>query len=463
MIVFFLNFGKNYNLNTIFLPIMRLIRFCKGVMLCGVALFGISASGNNPTPGFTATLADVDSHEAGGNYYCYPWLNQEPPAQTPAPQGYRPFHIEHSGRHGSRWHIGYGNYDKSVALLEKGERNGKLTPLGVKTLEAARKIQAAARGREGELSDNGALQHQGIGRRMARNYPQIFNATTNVNAKSTVVIRSILSMFNGLSGIQSVVPSINIKTDASHGDMWYMNYDDKEAWKSRENADTTVCREFLAHHENHGEYLKKLFNDEKFAKDSIGDALFNPLYNLLVNTQSHSDQPWLVDEIFSIDEIRERWQQRNINWFMHAGNSRLTGNRMPFSQANLLRDIIESTDSAINSTTPSANLRYSHDTIIFPLAVLMEMENFGEEINDLEQLAPNGWHDYLVVPMGANIQIVFYRKDGSHSIDDVLFKALLNEREVTLPFQAVEGPYYRWKDAKEYYTRKIAPYVTDKP
>ena len=62
--------------------------------------------------------------------------------------------------------------------------------------------------------------------------------------------------------------------------------------------------------------------------------------------------------------------------------------------------------------------------------------------------------------MAGNIQIVFYRKDGGNDVNDVLFKALLNEREVKLPFNAVEGPYYRWKDAKDYYSKKIAPYVT---
>ena len=90
----------------------------------------------------------------------------------------------------------------------------------------------------------------------------------------------------------------------------------------------------------------------------------------------------------------------------------------------------------------------------------MEMNNFGEEINDLEELGAKGWHDYLVVPMAANIQIVFYRKDGNTNPDDILFKAMLNEQEVTLPFTPVSGPYYRWKDAKDYYSTKIAPYVT---
>ncbi len=446
---------------------MKLSTTVKTFLLAGAMLSGIPSAmavsskvTDNSSNAGTATLTDVDSHEAAGNYYCYPWLKQTPPSQTPAPKGYKPFHMEHAGRHGSRWLIGYKQYDRALELLEKGERHGKLTPLGEKVLATVRTIHSAAQGREGELSDNGALQHQGIGKRMAQNYPALFNGTTNVNAKSTVVIRSILSMFNGLNGIQTVVPDIHIKTDASKGDMWYMDADDEGAQEARKAADANERKAFNNNHDNKGEYLSKLFNDPQFAKDSIGSKLFSSLFSVLANAQSHSDQPWLLDEVFSIDEIRDRWAERNVNWFMHAGNSKMTGNSMPYSQANLMRDIIESVDTAVNSKTPSVNLRYNHDTVVFPLATLMEMNNLGDEINDLEQLAQVGWHDYLVVPMAGNIQIVFYRKDGSNDVNDVLFKALLNEREVKLPFNAVEGPYYRWKDAKDYYSKKIAPYVT---
>jgi hypothetical protein len=52
------------------------------------------------------------------------------------------------------------------------------------------------------------------------------------------------------------------------------------------------------------------------------------------------------------------------------------------------------------------------------------------------------------------VQLVFYRpvkgKPGA-----ILVKALLNEREMTLPATPVSGPYYRWADLREYYKKKI--------
>lgn len=413
------------------------------------------------TPVISAdTLEDVDFFEAGGNYYCYPWLGKEAPELTQAPEGYVPFHIEHYSRHGSRWHIGDGNYDKPFELLSKAKRDNKLTPLGEEVFE----IVVAARdeykkGRDGELSDKGAIQHQEIGKRMAKNYPEIFTPETNIDARSTVVIRSILSMFNGLSGIQSVVPEINIKTDASYADMWYMNYDDKEARRLQNRADSLYLKPFTAKHSNKGDYLKKIINDETYAKDSIGSALFNPLFSLLVNTQSHYAQPWIVDKVFTEDEARERWMIRNAQWFLQGGNSKLTENHQPFTQSNLLKNMIESVDTAIMTNSKSVNLRYGHDSIIMPLTCLLEIDEFGQEINDLEDLAPLGWHNYKSIPMAGNIQLIFYRPENEiGNPDDVLVKVLLNETEAVLPFDSSNAPYYKWSEMKDYYLTKINDY-----
>ncbi|MDE5837293.1 MAG: histidine-type phosphatase, partial [Paramuribaculum sp.] len=100
------------------------------------------------------------------NYYAYPYTNAPAPKLTPAPNGYKPFHIEHYGRHGSRWHIGAGMYKTPVAMLEVAERNGKLTPRGAEVLAQLKEIEVQSRGRDGELTPLGAAQHRGIAKRM---------------------------------------------------------------------------------------------------------------------------------------------------------------------------------------------------------------------------------------------------------------------------------------------------------
>lgn len=412
---------------------------------------------------FTISLSGLASvKELSGNLMEYPWVDKEPPIQTAPPEGYAPFHMEHYSRHGSRWLIGGDDYLTPVRRLEAAERNGKLTPLGIKTLNALREIQKASEGRLGELSDMGAVQHRVIGRRMALNYPEIFNAEGNIDAKATVVIRCILSMYNGLKGIQEIVPEINPTVDASYADMWFMNFDDKNGWAEKSEADKTVLQEFKNNHRGSDAYLDRLVTDPQFARDSVVPGLMPYLYWVLANTQSHSGQPWLLEDVFSEDELKENWLQGNAGWFLHGGNTILTNGRPPFVQRKLLKRIIEQTDSAIVCDSPSARLRYGHDGILLNLICLMELGGYGDRIDSLEELDSLGWHDHDIIPMGGNLQLVFYRKpDGNE--DDVLVKALINEREVTMPGEPVSGPYYRWSDVKKYYLNKLDSFYKSHP
>ncbi|MDE6409989.1 MAG: histidine-type phosphatase [Muribaculaceae bacterium] len=398
---------------------------------------------------------ETDFHKLSGNLRAYPYVDNEPPAQTPPPAGYRPFHLEHYGRHGSRWLIGGNDYLIPVKNLEKAERAGKLTPLGAETLAALREIEKASHGRLGELSDKGALQHQAIGRRMARNYPELFTDSSFVDAKATVVIRCILSMLNGLQGIREVAPNVSTRSDASHADMYFMNYDDKPAWVIKDRAEETVLKDYREKHKLSGDYLSRLVTDPQFARDSVEPGLMPYLYWVLANTQGHTGQPWLLDKVLTADEAREAWRYDNGMWTLHCIDTPLTERRMPYTQRMLLKNIIESTDTAINSTRPSVNLRYGHDGILINFITLMELDDLGREFASIEEAEAAGLRSYDLIPMAGNIQLVFYRNDDG----DVLVKALLNEREMRLPAEPVSGPYYRWNDLRDYYMKKIEPYL----
>ena len=68
-------------------------------------------------------------------------------------------------------------------------------------------------------------------------------------------------------------------------------------------------------------------------------------------------------------------------------------------------------------------------------------------------------------PMACNIQLVCYcpiakKVQGAEyrsptTGDDILVKALLNERETYLPAQTDNWPYYKWQDLRQYYLNKI--------
>lgn len=405
--------------------------------------------------GAHAHTEDITGHQLAGNLLAYPFTETPPPALSEAPEGYIPFHMEHYGRHGSRWLIGEEDYAVPVKNLEKAEKADKLTPLGQTTLDALRQIQKESQGRLGELSDKGALQHRIIGQRMAQNFPEIFTPEADLSAKSTPVVRCIISMANALEGIQNIAPGVHFNKDASMADMWFMNYDDKPAWIVKDSAASVVLQPYRDSVLVTRTYLQRLVTDQQFALDSVEPGLLPRLYWVLGNAQSHSNQPWLFEEVFSRRELLENWKAGNAGWFIHGGNSKLTNHRMPFVQRNLLARIIERTDSAISTGKPGANLRFGHDGILISLITLMELGDYGMEINSLSELENSDFRDFDIIPMGANLQLVFYRPEGDFTPDDILVKALINEKEVTMPAAPVSGAFYRWADLKKHYLSKI--------
>jgi hypothetical protein len=172
------------------------------------------------------------------------------------------------------------------------------------------------------------------------------------------------------------------------------------------------------------------------------------------NTRMSSKTSFL--DLITYEDIHQFWQNENAWWYFMYGPSLLNGGNQPYTQRCLLRKIIEEADSCIQLRKPGVQLRYGHETIILPLTCLLELNHFGYQTNDLEELESHGWWACMVFPMASNIQFVFYRQDPFDK--DVMVKVLLNEQEATLPIESTTAPYYLWKDVRAYYLRKIDAY-----
>ena len=259
----------------------------------------------------------ADRSLSASNYLAYPGPLQK--KLTPAPSGYEPFYLSHYGRHGSRWLIGDSDYNKPVVLLEKADSLGKLTPKGKDVLAKLRIMRDAAMGRDGELTQRGALQHKQIAERMLKNFPQIFAGKTNVDAKSTVVIRCILSMENALQEMTKMNPQLNITHDASYHDMYYMNYDDTLLFKKRMPTSAMVpYTEFCKNHEHPERVMRLLFNDDDYWKNHLNaNKLYEVLFKQASNVQSTELRKSMsLYDLFTDDEIYDLWQINNAWWYI---------------------------------------------------------------------------------------------------------------------------------------------------
>ena len=389
-----------------------------------------------------------------------------------APKGFKPFYMSHYGRHGSRYLLNTPQYNDPYTILQQADEKGVLTDFGKDVLRRLEIMAKDADGHLGDLTIVGQQQHRGIARRMVRNYPEIFNKNTTIVARSTTSHRVMASMTAAMMEFSSILPKMNIDYNCSDFDRGYMNSEDRainSAKNSRER--NAAVNAFNAKHNNPERLMCALFTDTTFitryqrtsSSGSVSvsdrsDDLYTKIYDIAANMGSHSYLGFDLDDVFTYEEWYDCWLQNNLYWFSVSGYHDLTQNIVPYGHATLLQDFLDKADMALANGTPAANLRYGHDTALYPLLCLMEVNDCEFAPKDIEDLATK-WVNYDIVHMGSNLQLIFFKdKNGK-----ILVRALLDEKEAKLPTECYkdakgkEYPYfYEWDKLEKYYRDILA-------
>jgi hypothetical protein len=294
---------------------------------------------------------------------------------------------------------------------------------------------------------------------MYERFPEVFKNGAEIDARSTGVARCVLSMEYSLMQLVRLNPKLNIRHNATHRDMYYLNLQDKELFNHRKNQRAT--KSFLAYRKKHGycsHLMQSLFNDSVYVQQKVNGYDFAEQLLLVAAGLQNVElgKEMTLYDVFTHDEIYRIWRIGNAYWYNGWGASTATDSKMPFLQRNLLRKMINDADSCIQLPTTSVHLRFGHETVLLPLVCLLDINGFGLVTDDLEQLESKEWLNYRAFPMGANVQFVFYRKNAKDR--DPLFKVLLNENEAKLPLPDKQAPYYRWSDFCDYYLKKLDAY-----
>ena len=395
---------------------------------------------------------------SASNYQAYP--DSGFATLSAPPVGKRPFYISHYGRHGSRYMANMRVYDLPYQTLLRADSLGKLTAVGQRTLQSMRAIITDSEGRWGDLSGIGKKQQRNIAHRMKANFPEVFKGKAFVDAHSTIVTRSIVSMGSFVLQLVTENPKLIISMNSSYHDMWYMNHQDKAL---REQAMIPAAQkafeDYSERYWRNPRLMALLFNDTTYVSQHVEERWFN--YNLiktaLVQQNTHmSIQDNYIFSLFTPDDIHQFVQMENAWWYIHFGPSLFNDGKQPFTQRFLLRQMIHEADSIIGTRQHGVSLRFGHENVIVPLVCLLELNNLGFQTYNLDELEPKGWWVRYVSMMASNVQFVFYRKNPRDK--DVVFKVLLNEKEATLPLQTDIAPYYHWRDFRDYYLKKLDTY-----
>ena len=419
-----------------------------------------------------------DFRQMGSNYYAYP----TPTAKyTKAPVGYKPFYISHYGRHGSRFHQPADHYHALYNTLAKADSAGKLTDLGKSLLERAKFLDEYAAPRAGDLTQLGVAQHQGIAKRMVKNFPEVFKNDAYVEAYASTSVRCVVSMAAFLEELHALKPKVEIHQESGKYLMSFISPLDfgkiigesnTPAWQ-KEN-------EKLYSHVNPTRMMRSIFNDSNYIQKNVdaGD-LFSKIYEIGNSLQGSPEIEFSFDDLWTEEDLTARWHAQNAWWYSVLGNNPFAKKQGLDNARPLLKNVLDVADKVIAADTTKADktakaakkttatLRFGHDTVIIPFTALLQLEKdslkAGVETTDMENLH-KVWRDYEITPMAANVQFIFYKsaKKGS----PILVKVMLNEIEQKLPITCNQqapsagsgtlqncpaAPYYRWDDVREYY------------
>lgn len=392
----------------------------------------------------------ADLNKTGGIYFAYP---AEKADNTPAPKGYKPFHISHYGRHGSRYLIGDNDYEWIAKLLQNAREAGALTPLGEDLLARVDSLMVETKGRGGDLSPLGRRQHYQIARRMMSNYPEVFSKDSYITARSTLVPRCILSMASFCESLKEKNPEMYIEMESSNRNMPYLCHSipESDEFNGRNGWWQEVLHKFEQKQTNPDRLISSIFSDKEFVERYVKPFEFMwGLYWLASDAQNTEGKIDFYDFLTS-EELFDMWQCFNARFYaQHADFPPAQGVHLQ-NAGNLLNNIIDTADEAIQNDKPSAALRFGHDGNVIPLTSLMQLEGCTARIDRPEDFY-KGWCDWKVSPMAANIQLIFFRNPKS---DKVLVKMLHNEKETRIPVDTDIWPYYDWQDVKAFFKSQI--------
>lgn len=392
-----------------------------------------------------------DLNKSGGVYFAYP---AEKADNTSAPKGYKPFHISHYGRHGSRYLISDNDYTRVERLLKQAHEAKALTPLGEEVRARLDSVMTETQGRGGDLSPLGRRQHRGIAKRMIENYPEVFTDNSSITARSTLVPRCIISMTSFCESLKEENPKLWIDFESSNRYMPYLCHSiaesdefngDKGWWKE-------VYRKFEERHTNPDRLVSQIFSNPDFVDKYVNPHEF--MWNMywLASDAQNTEKKINFYDIFTPQELFDLWRCFNASFYARHSSYPAAEGKHVLNAANLLNNIIDTADEAIASDTPSAALRFGHDGNIVPLTALMGIENCDTEIMDPEKFH-EGWCDFYVAPMAANVQLIFFRNEKNP--EDIIVKVLHNEKERHLGIASDIYPYYHWNDVKRYFKLRM--------
>lgn len=388
-------------------------------------------------PDYRQFLMEHPEHLAGTDYLC----PTSPVPMTKAPKGYKPFYISHYGRHGARYAWQSDIYDSLRDFLAGADSIDNLTPAGKEFFRKFETLYPDVRYNIGELSHKGWVQQQELASLMYENFPKVFTDDARVEAATSPAGRCIMTMSSFCAALQGKNPDMEVEEHL--GNIYLpailpLNASNPfiKEFEKQEVLVRETWEEYIARKIDTKELLGKILKDvDKSVAPEDRWMKIHYLY-FFINGMGSLDTDLDFTDIFTLEQRIALWEIDAFQFYTRAW-----GNHMGFKP--IVDDIIAKADDRIASGEKGADLRFGHDSSILPLMMVLNVNGFGTVVADSDIIPVYCQPDN--VPMGANLQMVFYRSKNN---PEILFKVLFNGQEAHIGMETETWPYYNWNEFK---------------
>ena len=384
-------------------------------------------------------LQDFPEYLDGTDYLC----PTGPQNIAPAPKGYKPFYISHYGRHGARYAWQSDMYERLNNVFGAAAGADNLTPLGASFKQRFDSLYPSVRYRVGDLSRKGWQQQQELAARMYENFPKVFSKDAKVRAWTSTSTRCIMTMSSFCLGLKAQDPKLDIFENFGVSFLPAILPLDRSNPFRNDNYRRTplsfseTWEQYIERTVDWRAILARLFKDwTATVPEKEGWDLVSYLYFFAAGMRS-LDTDLVFTDIFTPEERVALWKIDDFQFYANAWPTHL-------GYQPIVDDIIAKADARIASGEQGADLRFGHDYTFLPLLMTLGVKGFDHDVTDPDEIP--FWCQLHEVPMGANLQFVFYRSPRSPKI---LFRVLLNGRDTWLPLQSDTAPYYDWDAFKQ--------------
>ena len=394
----------------------------------------------------TDILDQLQAHPeylSGTDYLC----PTGPVELTRAPKGYEPFYISHYGRHGARYAWQSDIYDKINEVFGTAAEGDNLTALGASFKERFDGLYPSVRYRVGDLSRKGWQQQQELATRMYENFPKVFGKDAKVRAWTSTSTRCIMTMSAFCLGLKAKDARMDIFENFGVSFLpAILPLDRNNPFRNDKYLRTPVSfdetwAQYIERTVDYRAILARLFKDSDKAVAAAEQWDFVSYLYFFAAGMNSLDTDLDFWDLFTEDEKTALWKIDDFQFYAEAWATHK-------GYLPAVDDIISKADDRIATGRMGADLRFGHDYTFPPLLMNLDVDGFGHDVDNPDDIPV--WCQTHRVPMGANLQFIFYRSKRSPK---VLFKLLLNGEEAHLPLSTDNWPYYDWADFKARFER----------